>query len=131
MYDVTAQQILLDKLGYEVWLLDFLAKRQDMFEGGTDISRIEITSNKSEAKINVGITEHLGAGAAQSIMDAMAPLNAVSLAAWLIVQIKTFSFGTVFSRILSARPYTFCALDKYCPDLFNIRKQQIVCTIEQ
>src|SRR6056297_2254321 len=65
-----------------------------------------------------------------SLVDKPRP-NAVSLAAWLIVQIKTFSFGTVFSRILSARPYTFCALDKYCPDLFNIRKQQIVCTIEQ
>ena len=74
MYNDTAQQILLDKLDYEVWLLDFLAKRQDMFEGGIDISLIEITSNKSGAKINDGVAENLGAGAVQAIMDAMAPL---------------------------------------------------------
>ena len=75
IYEAMAQQVLLDKLDYEVWLLDFLAKRQDMFEGGTDISLIEITNNEPGTKINVGITEHIGAGAAQAIMDAMAPLT--------------------------------------------------------
>jgi len=75
MYDTTAKQILLDKLDYEIWLLDFLAKRQDMFEGGADISLIEITNDEPGAKINVSITEHIGAGAAQSIMDAIAPLT--------------------------------------------------------
>jgi hypothetical protein len=62
-------------LDYEVWLLDFLAKRQDMLEGGTDISLIEFTSDEPGTKINVGITEHIGAGAAQSIMEAMVPLT--------------------------------------------------------
>lgn len=75
MYEATAQLILLDKLDYEVWLLDFLAKRQDMFEGGTDISLIKITSDEPGAQINVCITEHIGSGAAQSIMDAMMPLT--------------------------------------------------------
>ena len=70
-----ARQNLLDKLDYEVWLLDFLAKQQARFEGGTDISLIKITSDKPGAQINVGITEYIGAGAAQSIMDAIAPLT--------------------------------------------------------
>jgi hypothetical protein len=75
MYKKAAQQILLDKVDYEVWLLDFLAKRQDMFEGGKDISLIEITSNKPGAKVNVSMTDNIGASTAQSIIDAMAPLT--------------------------------------------------------
>jgi hypothetical protein len=75
MYEATAQQSLLAKLDYEVWLLDFLSKRQDMFVGGTDISTVEITSGEPGDKINVSVADHIGAGAAQSIIDAMAPLT--------------------------------------------------------
>ena len=75
MYEATAQQALLDKLDYEIWLLDFLVKRQDMFEGGTDISLVEITSNEPGTKSNISATDCIGAGAAQSIMDAMTPLT--------------------------------------------------------
>jgi hypothetical protein len=78
MYEASEQKILLDKLDYEVWLLDSLAKSQDIFEGGTDIGLIEITSDeagaKIGAKIHIGLTEHFGADAVQSFMDAMAPL---------------------------------------------------------
>ncbi|MBM3301828.1 MAG: hypothetical protein FJY85_17990, partial [Deltaproteobacteria bacterium] len=75
MYEAKAQRILLDKLGYEIWLLDFLAERHDMFEGGTDISMIKITSDEPVATISVGVTDYIGADAAQSIMDAVAPLT--------------------------------------------------------
>jgi len=75
MYDVTAQQMLLDKLDYEVWLLDFLAKRQDMFDGGTDISLIQIKSDEPGTQMNISVCDYVGAGAVQSIMDAMMPLT--------------------------------------------------------
>ena len=50
MYDHKAQQELLDKLDYELWLLNQLAEYQ-IFDGGTDIATFKIKSGESETGI--------------------------------------------------------------------------------
>ena len=50
IYNHKAQQELLDKLDYELWLLDQLAEYQ-LFDGGTDISTLKIRSGESGTDI--------------------------------------------------------------------------------
>ena len=50
MYDDGARQELLDKLDYELWLLDQLAEYQ-LFDGGTDIATFKIRSGESRTGI--------------------------------------------------------------------------------
>ena len=50
MYDHKAQQKLLDKLDYELWLLNQLAEYQ-IFDGGTDIATLKIRSGKLDTTI--------------------------------------------------------------------------------
>lgn len=74
IYDATALSRLLDKLDYEIWLLDFLGKTEGSFEGGAELSTIELKNNETTAGIGVGFTEHLGAGYAKRVIDAISPL---------------------------------------------------------
>jgi len=121
MYNVTAQKNLLDKLDYEVWLLDFLAKRQDMFEGGTDISLIEITSNKSGDKINVGVADYLGAGVAQSIMNAMAPLTFTASYKMIDMIFEWILEENQRAGIISKVPWSFCEKIKLLNNTSNLK----------
>jgi hypothetical protein len=73
-YDATSISRLLERLDYEIWLLDFLAKTEDIFEGGSDPKTITMTNNVPTAGIQVGITAHMGAECAVGIMDAITPL---------------------------------------------------------
>lgn len=50
MYDHKAQQELLNKLDYELWLLDQLAEFQ-LFDGGTDIATLKIRIDDPETDI--------------------------------------------------------------------------------
>ena len=50
MYDHKARQELMDKLDYELWLLDQLAEYQ-LFDGGTDIATFKVRSGESETCI--------------------------------------------------------------------------------
>ena len=50
MYDDGARQKLLDKLDYELWLLDKLAEYQ-LFDGGTDIATLTIRSGEPDTTI--------------------------------------------------------------------------------
>ena len=50
MYDHKARQELLDKLDYELWLLNQLAEYQ-IFDGGTDIATLKIRTGGSETGI--------------------------------------------------------------------------------
>lgn len=50
MYDHNAQQELLNKLDYELWLLDQLAEYQ-LFDGGTDIATLKIRIDEPETDI--------------------------------------------------------------------------------
>ena len=75
MYDQTAQSQLKEKLDYELWLLDFLSKTQETFEGGSDISTITLTNRQSSAHVAITLTEVIGSGAAMKVVDAMMPLT--------------------------------------------------------
>ena len=50
MYDHKARQELLDKLDYELWLLNQLAEYQ-IFDGGTDIATLKIRDGKLDTTI--------------------------------------------------------------------------------
>ena len=50
MYDHKARQGLLDKLDYELWLLDQLAEYQ-LFDGGTDIATLKFRSGELDTTI--------------------------------------------------------------------------------
>jgi hypothetical protein len=71
IYDAGAVTRLLDKLDYELWLLEFLAEGDMVFAGGAAPETIKLNSNQITAGISVGFTEHLGAGYAQQIVTAM------------------------------------------------------------
>jgi len=75
MYDQIAQNQLKEKLDYELWLLDFLSKNQEIFEGGTEISNITLTNRQSSAHIAITPHEEIGSGAAMKVLDAMMPLT--------------------------------------------------------
>jgi hypothetical protein len=75
IYDQTAQSQLKEKLDYELWLLDYLSKTQDIFEGGSNISTITLTNRQPSAHIGITLTEVIGSGAAIKVMDAMMPLT--------------------------------------------------------
>ncbi|MGB2841687.1 MAG: hypothetical protein WBC40_04310 [Halobacteriota archaeon] len=75
MYDQTAQSRLKEKLDYEFWLLDFLYKTQETFEGGSNISTITLTNRQPRAHVAITLTEVIGSGTAMKVMDAMMPLT--------------------------------------------------------
>ncbi len=75
IYDSNSQQRLINKLDYEIWVLDFLGNSQDLFYGKTDISTIQLTNRQQNANISVGIQEHIGASYGQRIIDALTPLT--------------------------------------------------------
>lgn len=75
MYDQTAQSQLKEKLDYELWLLDFLSKTQEIFEGESNISTITLTNRQPSAHVAITVTEVIGSGAAMKVMDAMIPLT--------------------------------------------------------
>jgi hypothetical protein len=66
---------LIDKLDYEIWVLDFLSSTQKLYYGGTDISKIQLTNRQKPASISVSFQEHPGAGLAQRVIDAITPLT--------------------------------------------------------
>jgi len=75
MYDSISQERLKEKVDYEIWLLDFLSKTQEAFEGGTDISTIMLMNRQPGAQVAINITEVIGSGAAMKVIDAMSPLT--------------------------------------------------------
>jgi len=75
MYDGNSLERLKEKVDYEIWLLDFLSKTQQTFEGGTDISTITLMNRQPGAQVAVAFTEVLGSGAAIEVMNAMSPLT--------------------------------------------------------
>ena len=75
MYDPNSQERLKEKVDYEIWLLDFLSKTQETFEGGTDISTITLMNRQAGAQVAVAFTEVLGSGAAMKVINAMSPLT--------------------------------------------------------
>ena len=75
MYDQTAQTRLREKIGYELWLLDFISETQETFEGGADISTITLTNRQLDAHIAKFNKEALGSEAAIKLMNAMSPLT--------------------------------------------------------
>jgi len=75
IYNQTSKIQLQDKIGYEIWLLDFLSKTQETFEGGTDLSTITLTNRQAEAHISNSFTEVLGARLEKKVMDNMSPLT--------------------------------------------------------
>ena len=78
IYNQTAQKQLKEKLDYELWLLDYLSKTQDIFEGGSDISTITLTNRESSDHMRITTTEVIGSGAAKKMMDAMMPLTFIA-----------------------------------------------------
>ena len=72
----TARGRLLDKLDYEVWLLDFLEKRYDMVMGKKDIPVIEITSRDEPYRKNRGVELHFGLD--PTLMNALMPLTFIA-----------------------------------------------------
>ncbi len=83
----TARGRLLDKLDYEVWLLDFLEKRYDMAKGKEDIPVLVIRSGEQPDRLERGSEEWVGSGA--PILDAMMPFT-------FIASFKTLILRTVF-----------------------------------
>lgn len=75
VYNRDSQERLKEKADYEIWLLDFLSKTQETFEGGTDISTITLTNRRPGAQVAIGLTEVLGSGEAIKVIDAMSPLT--------------------------------------------------------
>ncbi len=72
----TARGRLLDKLDYEVWLLDFLEKRCDMVKGKLDNPVIEITSRDEPYRKNRGVELHFGLDS--TLMNAMMPFTFIA-----------------------------------------------------
>ncbi|MDE2743046.1 MAG: hypothetical protein OXI58_15745 [Gemmatimonadota bacterium] len=58
IYDDEARQKLLDKLDYELWLLNELTEYQ-IFDGGTDITTFKIRSGESRAEVILDSGEEL------------------------------------------------------------------------
>ena len=75
IYDKTAQSQLKEKLDYELWLLDYLSKTQDTFEGGSNISTITLINRHPSDYMRITHNEVLGSGAAIKVMDAMMALT--------------------------------------------------------
>lgn len=78
MYDSNSQERLREKVSYEIWLLDFLSKTQEVFEDGIDISTITLMNRQRSAHVDVTVTEELGSGKAMKIMNAVSPLTFVA-----------------------------------------------------
>lgn len=74
IYDPGAVTRLLDKLDYEIWLLEFLADGDKIFAGGAAPETIKLNNNQMTADISVGFTEHVGASYAQQTVTAISPL---------------------------------------------------------
>jgi len=77
MYDQTARTRLQEKLSYELWLLDFLSRTQETFEGGTDISTIKLEKGQP-IHISISISDTIGGGSALKVIEAMSPLTFVT-----------------------------------------------------
>jgi hypothetical protein len=75
MYNQATQSQLKEKLDYELWLLDFLSKTQETFEGGSNISTIILTNRQPSTHATIFPNEVMGLGTAIKVMDAMAPLT--------------------------------------------------------
>jgi hypothetical protein len=74
MFDAPAQALLQEKLEYELWLLDFISGTLEVLEGGS-VSRITLTAKKTEALVEVKVTDSLAAGAVIKIVNAIMPLT--------------------------------------------------------
>ena len=75
MYNRNSQERLKEKVDYEIWLLDFLSKTQETFEGGSDISTITLMNRQTGAHVAVTVSDELGSGKAMKVIDAMSPLT--------------------------------------------------------
>jgi hypothetical protein len=78
IYDLAAIERLKEKVDYELWLLDFLSKKQDILEGGAKVTEITLRNRKPGPNVHIAISEVLGSGAALKIINAMRPLTFVA-----------------------------------------------------
>ena len=121
----TARSRLLDKLDYEVWLLDFLEKRYDMAKGKEDIPVLVIRSGEQPDRLERGSEEWVGSGA--TILDAMMPFTFIAsyktmdmIFEWILEENQTL--GNIskvpwrFSEKVKILMHTF---NLQLPDLFK------------
>ena len=73
----TDRRRLLNKLEYEVWLLNFLENRYEMFRSKRDVV-IRITSGEQKTSFEQTFDEHLLIGSDSSLLNAMMPLTFVA-----------------------------------------------------
>jgi hypothetical protein len=107
IYDYESQQRLINKLDYEIWVLDFLGNAQDVFYGKTDISSIKITNGQNDAHTSIVVKDSIGAAYKQRIVDALTPLTFTAsykildmVYEWILEENKTI-------RLISDVPWSF------------------------
>lgn len=76
MYDQMAICRLKEKIGYELWLLEFLSKTDAIFTGGTNSTEIDCKS--TFVHHNVGINISLGQEKSNDILEKLSALTFVS-----------------------------------------------------
>ncbi len=108
IYNKTAQSQLKEKLDYELWLLDYLSKTQDTFEGESDISTITLTNRKCNTYMRMPTSEVIGAGEAKKIMDAMMALTFIASYKILDMIIEWILEENKKSGNIQSIPWEFC-----------------------
>ncbi len=107
-YDNIAKDRLIEKLDYEIWLLEYISKTQVLFQGGADISTIRLNNKDKVATVDVKIQEHVGAGHAIQIIDSIAPLVFASSYKVLDMIFEWILEENRNSGIISKVPWKFC-----------------------
>lgn len=74
MYDKSSQEQLKEKLGYEIWLLDYLSNTEELFGGETYIPIVTLTNKQTTLHRKVGFSDASGTQTAQKIINSMTPL---------------------------------------------------------
>lgn len=78
MYGQSSRADLLKKVDYELWFLDFLARKEDAFTGGANLTSLDLSSKKGPTNINIMISEVIGSGLALEVMGVVSPLTFVA-----------------------------------------------------
>ncbi|KUK17026.1 hypothetical protein [Thermococcus sibiricus] len=74
MYDQVAQERLKEKIGYELWLFDFLSETET-FEGGSNITTIVLVNRQPSAYVADTLAEALGSETVMKVLDTLMPLT--------------------------------------------------------
>lgn len=79
MYNQTSLERFEEKVGYELWYLKYIAKTQDIFEGGEELTTVEFDSEIIDrVNVDIKISEIVGIGHAMNVIEAISPLTFVS-----------------------------------------------------